>query len=264
VGNSVSILRGVGNGSFLARTSITAGGTPSGLAVGDLDGDGKPDLLVPNRATASVSVLMGGGPKREFLVGNSPVAVTLGDYDGDGKLDAAVVNSFANTVTVLLGTGNGLFNTPRHDFSVGELPQSIVAADLNSDGRLDLAVANTDENTVSVLMNTGGLSWVGVRPPAPLPLPATLKVLAARPNPAHDRSEVRFVLPDARRVRVDVIDVTGRIVRTLQASATLPAGEHAVRWDGRDTDGAHAAAGLYVVQVRAGGEVQVAKLLLVR
>jgi len=61
-----------------------------------------------------------------------------------------------------------------------------------------------------------------------------------------------------------VIDVAGRIVRTLRSDAPLPAGEQGVSWDGLDASGRHAPEGLYVMQVRAGSEVKAAKLVLVR
>jgi flagellar hook assembly protein FlgD len=75
---------------------------------------------------------------------------------------------------------------------------------------------------------------------------------------------VRFVLPSPRPVRVDVLDVAGRVVRTLRADAPLPAGEQGMRWDGLDAAGRHAPEGLYVMQVRAGTEVKAAKVVLVR
>jgi len=208
-------------------------------------------------------VLLGSGnatimQKREYPVGNAPIAVTIGDYDGDGLADAAVVNGFANTVSVLLGHGDGQFHA-RADFAVGDAPQAIVSADLNGDGRLDLAVPNSGENTVSVLQNVGGLSTL-----PPPQLPTSLQLLPARPNPSRGSSEVRFVLPSARPVRVDVLDVTGRIVRTLHSAAPLPAGEQGMSWDGLDASGRHAPEGMYVMQVHAGSEVKAAKLVLVR
>jgi VCBS repeat protein/flagellar hook capping protein FlgD len=266
----VSIFRGAGNGTLLTRDSFIGGGAPNSAAIGDLNGDGVPDLVETNGATSSVSVMIGsrhgeiGFNKREFRVGNTPVAIALGDYDGDGETDAAVVNAYANTVSVLLGNGEGLFpRRTRADFAVGDLPQSIASTDLDGDGRLDLVVPNTSENSISVLMNVGGASTLPPPPPPP-PLPTSLQLLAARPNPSRGVSEVRFVLPSAQPVRVDVLDVAGRIVRTLRADTPLPPGEQGMRWDGLDASGRHAPEGLYVMQVRAGSEVKAAKLVLVR
>jgi len=108
-------------------------------------------------------------------------------------------------------------------------------------------------------MNIGGLSTS-----PPRALPATLQMLPARPNPSNGVTEVRFVLPTERSVRVDVYDITGRLVRTLRAGEPLPAGEHTASWDGRDAAGSLAAGGMYIMHVRAGSEDKAAKMLLVR
>jgi hypothetical protein len=150
----------------------------------------------------------------------------------------------------------------RNDFAVGDLPQSIVSSDLDADGRLDLVVANTDENTVSVLMNIGGVSTLPPPLPPP-PLPVSLQMLPARPNPTSGTSEVLFVLPSDRSVRADVYDVGGRVVRTLLANAPFAAGEHGVTWDGHDASGKRAPGGMYLLQIRAGSEVKTARMLLV-
>jgi hypothetical protein len=143
-----------------------------GVAVGDLNGDGLPDLVLANKLSDSVSVLRNTttpgamiptfAAKQDFAAGSRPVAVVIGDLNGDGLPDLAVVNSYGNSVSTLVNqTARGATSfsfAPKHDFPVGTNPQHTAIRDLNGDGKLDLVVANDDArgaaNTVSVLLNT--------------------------------------------------------------------------------------------------------------
>ncbi len=95
-------------------------------------------------------------------------------------------------------------------------------------------------------------------PPAPRAL-----ALGCRPNPFNPSATLHFTLPAAGSARLAVHDMQGRLVRTLVAGA-LPAGEHAVRWDGRDQRGAPVASGMYLARLSAGGQARAVKLLLAR
>lgn len=92
---------------------ITGSG-PRAVAVADVSGDGKPDLVVANLGAGTVSVLAGHGngtfaAKVDYPTGAGPIAVVVVDVSGDGKLDLVVVNSNSNTVSVPVGNGNGTF-----------------------------------------------------------------------------------------------------------------------------------------------------------
>jgi hypothetical protein len=94
---------------------------------------------------------------------------------------------------------------------------------------------------------------------APVELPAELRLVGARPNPFGVSTDVVFRLPEAAEVSVRIYDVSGRLVRTL-VERLVPAGEHAVAWDGRDTDGRRVAAGVYFTTFRAGAYEETQKL----
>src|SRR5439155_1133179 len=114
---------------FGAKTDFTTGNNPYSVAIGDLNGDGKPDLAVANYNSSTVSVLLGTGggsfgPKTDFATGSNPFSVAIGDLNGDGRPDLAVANINAQTVSVLLGIGGGSFG-PKTDFATGTSPNSV-------------------------------------------------------------------------------------------------------------------------------------------
>jgi hypothetical protein len=84
--------------------------------------------------------------------------------------------------------------------------------------------------------------------------------LRVSPNPSRGESVIELALPSAQVVRVTVLDPSGRRVRDLH-SASLPAGAHAFKWDGRDDQGRVTAAGVYFVTVEAGGRRTTARAL---
>jgi hypothetical protein len=141
-----------------AATFATAA-LPASVAIGDVDGDGKPDLIVVNTGANTVSVFLGSGtgtfgPKTDFATGATPHAVAVADLNGDGNLDLVVANTGADTVSVLLGTGTGTFAAAT-DFATGAAPFFIAIGDLNGDGIPDLVVVNVNADTVSVLLGLG-------------------------------------------------------------------------------------------------------------
>ena len=165
---------GATTASFAAQQTFATGSGPDSVAAADLNGDGRPDLIVANAGSSTVSVLLNttshvestpvGVPTPLFpqaavpATGSHPYSVTVADLNGDGKPDLIVANSGSNTVSVLLNTTAPGATTPsfaaQQTFATGSEPFSVVAADLNGDGLPDLIVANYASGTVSVLLNT--------------------------------------------------------------------------------------------------------------
>jgi hypothetical protein len=83
------------------------------------------------------------------------------------------------------------------------------------------------------------------------------------PNPFNPVTNISFTLPEAAEVRIDVLDVSGRLVRTLEAGE-LPAGRRTVSWDGRDNEGHQVATGVYLARLRAGEFEATSKMVLVK
>jgi hypothetical protein len=163
-GASVSLLRGVGDGTFLSPQSFPVGGvTPNCLDVGDFNADGELDLAVAvfgeNTPTATtISVLLGTGagafqPPQLYGVQRGPLWIAVGEFDGDGVSDLATANFGVDTVSVLLGNGNGTFQTAV-SFPAGSGTASVVPGHFNNDGYQDLVIVNYRE-PFQILMAPG-------------------------------------------------------------------------------------------------------------
>jgi hypothetical protein len=94
-------------------------------------------------------------------------------------------------------------------------------------------------------------------------IPVAYSLRHNEPNPFHAATAVSFDMPAAGRVALEVIDVNGRVVRTL-LSDTMPAGRHSVTWDGRDDAGAKVGPGVYFVRMSAGEFAANRKMLFLR
>ena len=158
-GGVVGVLLGNGDGTFQTAVAYPSGGRAArSIAVEDINGDGKPDLLVANACfnlgsdgcsnNGAVGVLLGNGDGTfQDAVpydsgGLTAVSVAVADVNGDHKPDLVVANSNSYAVGVLLGNGDGTFQTAVQYDSGGWADQSVAVHDVNGDGMPDLLVTN--------------------------------------------------------------------------------------------------------------------------
>ena len=181
-------------------------------------------------------------------MGIAPASIAVGDLNGDGRLDVITANSASNTSSVLLGQGNGTF-AEKIDFGVGGAPSAVTLADINEDGALDAVVTNASTATIALLLNTRSTGLLGVEPKGV----GAVSLGRCFPNTSHGRVSIPFALPAEQSVAVEVLDVSGRRVRTLLNERVQP-GAHVLQWDGTLVNGTRARPGVYLYELRAGGD----------
>ncbi|HYQ96439.1 MAG TPA: T9SS type A sorting domain-containing protein [Candidatus Eisenbacteria bacterium] len=162
--SAVSVLLGNGDGTFRAHVDYKTLDYLSAVAIGDVSGDGDPDIVTANDYSGTVSVLRGNGDgtfqtEAGYGTDGSPLSIVVADVSGDGRPDL-VTSSVgpggrnAPTVSVLPGSPDGTFQA-RRDYAVGRIPRRAAVGDVDGDGKLDAVTANWDQPSATVYFGNG-------------------------------------------------------------------------------------------------------------
>ncbi len=158
---SVSVLTGIGNGTFNTRVNYAS--ASNAVALGDLNADGHLDIanvngpftILINRAAVAPGTF---APAVSYPTSAATMDVAVADFNADGYLDLVGADGYRHsTVSILLNRGvaaPGTFNA-RTAYSVGSYPMGVAAADFDSNGSPDIVVANNSSNSISFLRNNG-------------------------------------------------------------------------------------------------------------
>lgn len=150
---------------FSTPSSLSTGTNtnPVSIAIGDLTGDGKPEVVVSNQTTGNVSVFpntstsgtISFGTRVDFTTGSNAYHVNLGDIDGDGKLDMVVANYGASTVSIFRNTSSGSVSfAAKVDLtSIGNAVDAMIG-DIDGDGRVDITAISNSGTSIKVFLNT--------------------------------------------------------------------------------------------------------------
>ena len=156
--------KGCATPTFTPQQEVAKLVSSTGSSVVDVDGDGKPDVVVANNILKNIAVLMNASSlgttafsaPATIPVESNPRNVVMKDVDGDGKPDMISTNETANSVSVMLNIstpGKSAF-AAAVNFAVGTSPNGLVICDIDCDGKPDIAVTNENSNTISILRNT--------------------------------------------------------------------------------------------------------------
>jgi hypothetical protein len=156
--NAVTVLFSDGKGGFRKNRVPLRTILPWFVAVADVNGDRKPDLMVTHAERNELTVLLGDGKGAfqeaagsPFDLGHSAWVVAVLDADGDGKAD--VVAAAREGVRVMLGDGKGGFKpAPGSPFPAGKGSWRLAVGDVNGDGKMDVVTPGVEDNTVTILL----------------------------------------------------------------------------------------------------------------
>lgn len=160
---SVFTLVNTASGAPFVLSDVVTNSHPSGIFVAakDVNGDGKPDLVVLNSGnTFTIATNAGNGiffSNATYNVGNNSglYAAAIADINGDGKPDIITANASANTVTVFTNAGGGIL-VSNASYAVGLSPYCLLVTNINGDGQPDIITANQIDGTLTILTNAGG------------------------------------------------------------------------------------------------------------
>jgi hypothetical protein len=153
--------------SFAPNVTIATGAICSGICTGDLDGDGKQDVVTSNYDSQSISVIRNNstsgaisfGTPVNILTGISttrPSDVKIRDIDGDGRQDVLVANYYSNTLSVFknISSPGTILLAPRVDYLVNGYPTGIASQDLDGDRMPEMIISLNGPQEASVFKNT--------------------------------------------------------------------------------------------------------------
>ena len=177
-----SVLRNTSTGSaisFAARVDIPNCTLTSAIAVGDLDGDGKPDIVVSCIGEQDISVFrntstignISFAPKVSFVTGTNPNGIAIGDLDKDGKPDIAVSNFISGSISVFknIGSLGSIAFNPKIDYIAVMGIESVAIGYINNDDLPDLvSVSQLSGSSMSVYLNTSTTGNISFAAPTTL------------------------------------------------------------------------------------------------
>jgi hypothetical protein len=159
--NNVSVLLGNGKGGFTTapNSPYAVESRPYYVAIGDVSGDGKLDIITTHDDISLMTTLLGDGrggfkaaPGSPFDIGQRAFKLVTADVNRDALMDLVIGTEASDSVTVLLSNKNGAYkHAAGSPYKAGRNPR-IAIGDVNGDGKSDIITANNGSGDISVLL----------------------------------------------------------------------------------------------------------------
>ncbi|NTV03502.1 hypothetical protein HGA89_01115, partial [bacterium] len=252
------LLRNDGAAGFTGIPAVVSptGGNGVGCAWGDMDGDGDLDLYLVNNGGPSALLVNGSSDNGNHWLEIDLVGVTA-NRAAIGTRVRAVTGDRRQIREVSGGSGYYSQNSLTVHFGLGSSAE-VDTLQVRWPGGVVQTFRRVDADQRLVISQD---MMTGVEPAGPPPPAMALR--ECRPNPFNPATTIGFSLDQARRTRLAVYDLTGRLVRVLLDEAK-PAGRYEVRWDGKSDRGRQMASGVYVCRMSAGSYCATIRMTLVK
>ena len=242
--NQVLWLANDGTGTFTGPLSISAlGEVATLLTLADVDNDGDTDLVYDRRVNSTstdVRVALNDGMGSFALTTATTLDdqfadLRLTDITGDGHADVLLCGVSDPYTYLLANNGSGAFASPIVLTDQQQWPQAALAVDIDGDGLHDLVTASGGDQQLSWYGNTGFSTGIAA---------TAAPTLVVFPNPMSEAARILFAGPAPADVRVDVLDASGRVLRSIRG------------YGSREVliERGHLESGMYVLRVMRAGE----------
>jgi hypothetical protein len=220
-----------GSISFAAPVSVSTNQNPSWIDVGDMDSDGKPDLVSFNQNSNTFSFFKNNStpgtitlaPKIDFNITGRPHGGIITDVDGDAKPDIVIANMDINTISVFRNTTTGVNVSfaPAVSFTTAGTPFNVTAVDLDGDAKKDLVVPNSASSSISVFKNNSSPGSVLLAPKVDYPTAVAPLYISAGDLNGDGKPDLAVANFSSSNVSVFKNESTGGTI-VLQHWYTLP------------------------------------------
>jgi hypothetical protein len=256
----VSVLRNTstsGTISFAAKTDLSTEDYPWGVAIGDIDGDGKAEVIASNLGPNSISVFKNNStagslsfsPAVNFTTASSPRGIKLGDLNADGKPDVAAACYFSNSLVSVLkntSTAGAISFNSAINYTTSTGTSTVALADMNNDGLMDILAGtsnNSSSGTVNYFKNQLSINITS----AVRNIIDVSSFLHISPNPSATWAFVKHPIVNKKGVQLLITDMGGKLLmktevntqteQTILNISQLQAGVYFVTWSNGNEKG---------------------------